>query len=115
MELGLTGKVAVVTGASKGIGLAIVKALVEEEVRVVAAARKTSPALDALCDTGAAKFVSVDLSSPDAPAELVEAAGPRIDILVNNVGMVIPRLEGFLAMTDAEWEVSLNLNFMAAM
>jgi NAD(P)-dependent dehydrogenase (short-subunit alcohol dehydrogenase family) len=115
MELGLTGKVAVVTGASKGIGLAIVEARIDEGAHVVAGARKTSPERDALRETGAVEFVGVDLSSPDAPAELVAAAGPRIDILVNNVGMVIPRPEGFLAMTDAEWEVSFNLNFMAAM
>jgi NAD(P)-dependent dehydrogenase (short-subunit alcohol dehydrogenase family) len=114
VELGLAGKVAVVTGARKGIGLAIVKALVEEGAHVVAAARKTSPALDTLSEAGSVEFISADLSSPDAPSELIAAAGPRIDILVNNVGMVIPRLQGFLAMTDAEWEASLNLNFLAA-
>jgi NAD(P)-dependent dehydrogenase (short-subunit alcohol dehydrogenase family) len=115
MELGLTGKIAVVTGASKGIGLAIVTALVEEGVHVVAAARSTSPELEALCEAGSAQFVSADLSSPHVPDDLIAAAGPRLDILVNNVGMVIPRLDGFGAMTDAEWEVSFNLNFMAAM
>jgi NAD(P)-dependent dehydrogenase (short-subunit alcohol dehydrogenase family) len=114
VELGLTGKVAVVTGASKGIGLAIVKALVEEGAHVVAAARTSSPALKALAEAGSVQFVSVDLSRPDGPSELVAAAGSPIDILVNNVGMVIPRLEGFLAVADSEWEASLNLNFMAA-
>ncbi|MGW6159582.1 SDR family NAD(P)-dependent oxidoreductase, partial [Streptomyces sp. NPDC055144] len=65
MDLQLNGKAALVTGASRGIGLAVVRALVAEGVRVVAAARTPTPELKA---TGAT-LVTVDLSDP-ASAEL---------------------------------------------
>jgi hypothetical protein len=67
MELGLKGKVAVVTGASKGIGLAIVEALVAEGVHVVAGARHSSDRLAELARTGAVEIAEVDLSDPDGP------------------------------------------------
>jgi NAD(P)-dependent dehydrogenase (short-subunit alcohol dehydrogenase family) len=116
VELGLQGKVAVVTGASKGIGLAITQALVDEGVHVVAGARGLSAGLAALADTGLVQLVQVDLSTADGPGELVAAAieQGRLDILVNNVGAVSPRLTGFLDVTDEQWLTSINLNLMAA-
>ena len=113
MKLELQDKIAIVTGASKGIGLAVVEALCGEGAHVVAGARHSSPELDALADTGKVTVVTVDLSENGGPADLVRAAGDRIDVLVNNVGAVQPRLEGFLSVTDAQWEDSFNLNFMA--
>jgi NAD(P)-dependent dehydrogenase (short-subunit alcohol dehydrogenase family) len=110
----LEGKTALVTGASKGIGLAVTKGLVDAGASVVAAARSSSAGLDALVDGGAVRFVSADLSSPDGPASLVEAAGGGIDILVNNVGATTSRVEGFLSVSDDDWLVSLNLNLLAA-
>lgn len=114
MDLGLQGSVAVVTGASKGIGLAIVRALVSEGVTVVAGARSSSAELDELVETGQARFVSVDLAQPGAGQVLVDAAGPKIDILVNNVGLARTRINGFLEISDEEWSASLNLNLLAA-
>ncbi|MBN9102868.1 MAG: SDR family NAD(P)-dependent oxidoreductase [Pseudonocardia sp.] len=116
MDLGLTGKVAVVTGASRGIGLAVTRALVEEGAHVVAGSRRTSTELTALVDTGRVRSVSVDLSTPDGPAELVSAAADlgRLDILVNNVGSVSPRMNGFLEVTDDQWLTSITVNLMAA-
>lgn len=116
MELGLAGKVAVVTGASKGIGLAITRALVKEGVRVVAGARGTTDELSALIRGGQVEHVNVDLATVDGAAALVDVAtrGGKLDILVNNVGAVTPRLEGFLAVTDEQWLFSLTLNLMAA-
>ncbi len=116
MDLGLNGKRALVTGASKGIGLAITQALVAEGASVVAGARTTTPPLDALVQAGSVQAFHVDLSSAGGPAELVDAAlasGP-LDILVNNVGAVTPRLDGFVAVSDDEWVNTMTLTFFAA-
>jgi NAD(P)-dependent dehydrogenase (short-subunit alcohol dehydrogenase family) len=114
MDLELSGKVAVVTGASKGIGLAITRALVDEGALVVAGARSTG-ALDGLEGVTA---VPVDLAAPDGPALLVahalDAHG-RLDVLVNNVGAVRLRMEGFLGTSDEEFEWAMQLNFFSAL
>ncbi|MGW7683983.1 oxidoreductase [Kribbella sp. NPDC054772] len=117
MDLRLAGKVAVVTGASRGIGLAVATALAAEGVKVVAGARSGSAELDGLAVTYDARVVRGDLTTPDGPQELAAAAVDAfggIDILVNNAGAVRPRLDGFLAIDDAEWEWALNINFLAA-
>ena len=116
MDVGLTGKHALVTGASKGIGLAIARALAAEGAQVVAGARTKSDRLRDLVEAGQLHEVSVDLATDDGPAELVAAALEHapIDVLVNNVGAVTPRLDGFLSLTDEDWTSSLNLTFMAA-
>jgi NAD(P)-dependent dehydrogenase (short-subunit alcohol dehydrogenase family) len=114
MELGLQGKLAVVTGASKGIGLAVTRALVDEGARVIAGARSSSDELDALCRTGEVRVVQVDLADPDGPEALVSSAGDTLDILVNNVGAAPLRLAGFTEITDEQWQASLTLNLMAA-
>jgi len=114
MDLQLNGKVAIVTGASKGIGLAIVKLLVSEGARVVAGARTT----ETLARLDGVMPVATDLANPDAPAALVEAAlraHDRVDVLVNNVGAAQVRLGGFLSIGDDEFQRSLELNFFAAL
>ncbi|MDT4995650.1 MAG: hypothetical protein QOH97_5542 [Actinoplanes sp.] len=118
MDLHLSGKVAVVTGASRGIGLAITQALAAEGVSVVAGALKGSVELDAVAAEHDVRPVPVDLTTPSGPAELIQHSVQEfggIDILVNNVGAVRPRLNGFLALTDEDWEWGLTINFMAAM
>ena len=87
MDLELQDKVAVVTGASKGIGLAIAKALVREGARVVAGARTA----DALTDIDRVTAVALDLVAPEGPSRLIARAlddHGRLDVLVNNVGAV---------------------------
>jgi NAD(P)-dependent dehydrogenase (short-subunit alcohol dehydrogenase family) len=116
MDLALTPKNALVTGASKGIGLAITRSLAAEGAHVVAGARTASDQLADLVDAGEVHEVKADLSTPHGPEELVAAAREHgaIDILVNKVGGVTPRLSGFLQVTDEQWLGSLNLTFMAA-
>ncbi|GAB2474001.1 SDR family NAD(P)-dependent oxidoreductase [Jatrophihabitans fulvus] len=117
MDLHLSGKVAVVTGASKGIGLAITRSLVDEGVSVVAGALTGSAELDALAAGGKVASVAVDLTTPSGPDDLIRHAIETfgaVDILVNNVGAVRPRLDGFLALTDEDWDWGLTINFMAA-
>ncbi|MDH2416217.1 SDR family oxidoreductase [Nocardioides sp. CER19] len=117
MDLELAGRTALVTGASKGIGLAITRALAAEGASVVAGALKGSSELDELTRTADVHAVSVDLTTAAGPEELVAAAATTyggIDILVNNVGAVRPRLQGFAALTDDDWEWSLTINFLAA-
>ena len=114
MDLGLSGRTAIVTGASRGIGLAVVRGLVAEGVGVTAGARKSSAELDELAGTGMVRVVQVDLADQGGPARLVAAAGDRIDILVNNVGSAPARPAGFGEITDEDWQASLTLNLMAA-
>jgi NAD(P)-dependent dehydrogenase (short-subunit alcohol dehydrogenase family) len=116
VDLNLRGKIAVVTGASKGIGLAITKGLVAEGARVIAGARDIGGEIGALASREAVRAVSIDLSAPDGPDALVAHAAEfgGLDILVNNVGAVAVRLGGFGSVTDDQWLSSLNLNFMAA-
>ena len=116
MDLHLSGKVAVVTGASKGIGLAVGQALAEEGVRVVAAARQPTVELVDLAARFQTHFVAVDLTAPDGPAHLIEAAVAQfggLDILVNNVGGVRPHLGGFVTVTDDDWMWSLTINLLS--
>jgi len=116
VDLGLQGKVAIVTGASKGIGLAITTALAAEGVRVISGARSVSGELAALAASTTVSPVAVDLATPDGPQKMVDRALEYggLDILVNNVGALTPRLGGFLAVTDEQWWASWNLNLMAA-
>ena len=114
MDLELTDKVAVVTGANKGIGLAITRALVAEGALVVAGSR-TSGNLDGLDRVVA---VPVDLMAPNGPATLIQRAVDehgRLDVLVNNVGGVRIRVEGFLATSDEEFDWSLQMNFFTGL
>lgn len=110
MDLELTGKRAVVTGASDGIGLAASRALLREGVRVLGAARRGAPALEGL------DYVSLDLAEPEAPLALVSEAVERfggLDIVVNNVGSGHLRF-GFTSVTDEQWQETLNLNLLTA-
>ena len=117
MDLHLSGKVAVVTGASRGIGLTITEALAEEGVSVVAAARETSPELAALEARSQVRAIPVDLATTDGPGRLIEQAVSTfggLDILINNVGALRPRTGGFLSVTDEDWTKALTINFLAA-
>ncbi|MCK9926332.1 oxidoreductase [Frankia sp. Mgl5] len=113
----LFGKTAVVTGASKGIGLAITQALIGEGVNVVAGSRNVTAEISELAAHAAVRAVQVDLTTPGGPEVLVEeaiSAFGGLDILVNNVGAVRPRTGGFLSVTDEDWIETFAVNFLAA-
>ena len=116
MDLRLRGKIAVVTGASKGIGWAVTRALVDEGVTVVAGARTAGPDLPTLQADGRVTFVPVDLTTPAGPVALVARAAELggIDILINNAGAVTPRPAGFASVTDEDWDRTFILTLMAA-
>jgi len=116
MDFQLTGKTALVTGASRGIGLAIVTELLHEGMRVVAASRTTSPELAA----SGAIAVQVDLADAEGPVRLVERALTElgeIDLLVNNVGGGDSdggQTGGFATFDDDLWHRMFELNFFSA-
>ena len=90
MELNLSGKVAVVTGASRGIGAAIARNLAGEGVRLVLAARSRADLEKLVASLPTECLVqAVDLRDPQVPAALISAAigqFGRLDVLVNNAG-----------------------------
>jgi len=114
MDLQLQGKIVVVTGASKGIGLAIARGFAAEGAQVVAGARGTGT----LEGIERVTPVAVDLATPDGPALLVRRAietHGRVDVLVNNVGAVRLRTEGFLGTSDDEFAWAMDLNFFSGL
>lgn len=120
MDLDLAGKVAVVTGASKGIGLAVTGTLLDEGVSVVAASRTRTAELDALAAPNLV-HEPVDLMDADAPQRVVDRAVERfgtLDILVNNAGgpppgVKLPRF-GFMTPTDDDWRAMFEFNLFSA-
>jgi NAD(P)-dependent dehydrogenase (short-subunit alcohol dehydrogenase family) len=117
VELDLSGKVAVVTGGSKGIGLAITEALASEGATVVVAARKLSDELSRLASAHPVRPVQADLSTSEGPAQVIDeaiSAFGGLDVLVNNVGAAHTRTGGFLSISDEDWATALTINFLAA-
>ena len=114
MEIDLTGRTAVVTGGSKGIGLAVTRALADSGARVIVGAKHSSDEIERLAAVREVTFADVDLADPAGPQRLVEMAAGTVDILVNNVGGARARPGGFLSITDDDWTTSLTLNLLAA-
>ena len=118
MQLELAGKVALVTGSSRGIGRGIALALAEEGCDVMltgrdeAALREVAAAAEKLGRK--AKLEVLDLRRREAPAALAAAVQRdfgRLDILVNNAGTT--KRGDFFALTDADWEEGYALKFFA--
>lgn len=116
MDLALEGKTAVVTGASKGIGLAMAQALAATGANVVAVSRTITPELTELAAQPHVTHHAVDLGGARGPSEAVGRAVSvygGVDILVNNVGVSLPRT-GFLGLSDEDWDMSWRVNFLSA-
>src|SRR6516165_2561038 len=118
MELGLKGKVALVTGSSRGIGRGIALAFAEEGCDLMLTgrdARALEEVAQSIRGKGRKAAVSVlDLRDPSAPETLVEAVRREfggLDILINNAGAT--KRGDFLALTDADWEDGYALKFFA--
>src|SRR5690242_21708863 len=113
MDLELRDHVAIVTGASKGIGRAIALALAGEKMRLVLAARSAEllEQVARVCDVECL-IQPLDLREPDAPRKLIDAAAARfgaIDALVNNAGAT--KRGDFLKLTDDDWADGYALKF----
>jgi NAD(P)-dependent dehydrogenase (short-subunit alcohol dehydrogenase family) len=117
MDLGLENKVAIITGASRGIGLAIAERLAAEGMRLVLAAR-SADLLQALAERLPSDCLAypLDLREPQSPAGLVAAAitrFERLDVLVNNAGAT--QRGNFLTLPDETWADGFALKFFGAM
>ncbi len=117
MNLNLTDKVAIVTGASRGIGRAIAITLAAEGMKLVLAARSRD-LLKSLADTLPAETLiqAVDLRELKAPMAMIAAAIARfgrIDGLINNAGAT--KRGDFLTLSDADWSDGFALKFFGAM
>src|SRR5947207_2276931 len=105
MDLGLRGRVCLVTGSTSGIGLETARLLASEGARVAVCGRDSERVDRARRDAGAAFGVVADLSEPGVPDELVaqtETALGRVDVLVNNVGEAYQI--SFDELSDQQWD-----------
>jgi 3-oxoacyl-[acyl-carrier protein] reductase len=115
MDLGLTGKVCVVTGASSGIGLATGRRLCEEGARVLFVARDGERLARAAAGCGA-EYLAADVTDPDADERIIATCAEQmggIDVLVNNAGTSFIR--SLQDLTDEDWRAQHELHVMAPM
>jgi 3-oxoacyl-[acyl-carrier protein] reductase len=120
MDLGLQGKVAVITGGSEGIGKATATSLGREGARVVICARRLDvleQAADEIAESTGAEIIPVraDVSRVDDINEVIAVAVQRfgqLNILVNNAGLSQAR--AFDSVTDEQWQADLDLKLFGA-
>jgi 3-oxoacyl-[acyl-carrier protein] reductase len=115
MDLELDGKVCVVTGASKGIGLETARRLCAEGARVLFVGRDET-ALAAAAEGCGGEYLAADVTDPDADERIIATCAEQmggIDVLVNNAGTSFARrLE---ELTDDDWRAQYDLHVLAPM
>jgi 3-oxoacyl-[acyl-carrier protein] reductase len=115
VELGLEDKACIVTGATRGIGLATVRMLRAEGARVLLVARDAGELGRVSADTGG-EFLVADVTDPDDAERVVAACAERfgaVDALVNNAGTSFVR--SLEELTDDDWQSQWELNVMGPM
>jgi NAD(P)-dependent dehydrogenase (short-subunit alcohol dehydrogenase family) len=106
----LTGKIALVTGGTKGLGKAIAERLEKAGATVIITARNKAEEDNSL------HFIAADLSTPEGTEKVVKEVNSkfgRLDILVNNLGSSETPGGGFSALTDEDWESTFRTNLFA--
>jgi NAD(P)-dependent dehydrogenase (short-subunit alcohol dehydrogenase family) len=116
LNLQLENKLALVSGSTAGIGLAIAKALAAEGARVIVNGRSEARVKEAIASIRASvpsaklEGLALDLSEADAAAQTTKRH-PDLDILVNNLGVY--EVKDFEQITDAEWLTIIETNFLS--
>ncbi len=113
----LEGKVALITGASRGIGLAIAERFVDEGAEVIIVSRKQDQ-LDEVAEQlrqrgGKAHPIAAHMGKIDAISALVDEIdkrGLKVDVLVNNAGISPPHVESMVDTTEALWDKVMDVN-----
>lgn len=116
LELGIRGKIAIVTGGSRGIGRAVCEELLAEGCKVATCSRHIEDFADLQAhDPSNQLYVQyADTTDPDSIKEFVEYVKQRfgrVDILVNNAGKAYPGT--FKTLTDEDWHADINVKLMA--
>jgi len=115
MDFGLSDRVCIVTGASRGIGRALCNQLAGEGARVIMVSRSEDELARAADEIGA-EWIAADVTEPDAARRIVACATEqlgRLDVLVNNAGTSFARSPDEL--TDDDWQGQWELHVMASM
>jgi NAD(P)-dependent dehydrogenase (short-subunit alcohol dehydrogenase family) len=116
MDLQLQNKLALVTGSTAGIGLAIVKALAAEGARVIINGRTDGRIMEAMekvrqaCPEARLEGLAANLTETKDVAKTIERF-PEVDILVNNLGLYEPK--SFEKISDGDWQHIIEINFMS--
>jgi 3-oxoacyl-[acyl-carrier protein] reductase len=115
MDLGLNGKMCVVTGASRGIGLEVGRSLCAEGGQVLFVGRDADALIEA-ADSCGGEYLAGDVTDPDVAERIVATCAEQmggIDVLVNNAGTSFAR--GLDELTDEDWQGQWELHVMAPM
>src|SRR5262249_44738800 len=115
MDLGLSGKVCVVTGASTGIGLAVSERLAQGGASVLMVARDESR-LAAAAEQAGADYLAADVTDADVDQRIIATCAEQmggVDVLVNNAGTSFSR--PLAELTDDDWNAQWELHVMAPM